>query len=88
VAHGAGVARGGIRSISRPFPEGAQVVLIAPDGAFLGVGEARVASERFSSTPHGWVIESRRVMVDSADYERLWDVDRRAHRSDSATATH
>jgi H/ACA ribonucleoprotein complex subunit 4 len=88
VAHGAGVARGGIRSISRPFPEGAQVVLIAPDGAFLGVGEARVASERFSSMPHGWVIESRRVMVDSADYERLWDVDRRARRADSATANH
>jgi H/ACA ribonucleoprotein complex subunit 4 len=88
VAHGAGVARGGIRSISRPFPEGARVILIAPDGAFLGVGEARVASERFSSTPHGWVIESRRVMVDSADYERLWDADRRAHRADSATASH
>jgi predicted rRNA pseudouridine synthase len=88
VAHGAGVARGGIRSISRPFPEGAQVVLIAPDGAFLGIGEARVASDRFSSLPHGWVIESRRVMVDSADYERLWDADRRAHSVGSTTATH
>ncbi len=88
VAHGAGVARGGIRSVSRPFPEGAQVVLIAPDGAFLGIGEARVASERFSSVPHGWVIESRRIMVDSADYERLWDGDRRAHRAESTTASH
>ena len=88
VAHGAGVARGGIRSISRPFPEGAQVVLIAPDGAFLGIGEAQVASDRFSSRPHGWVIESRRVMVDSADYERLWDADRRAGRTEPATAHH
>jgi H/ACA ribonucleoprotein complex subunit 4 len=87
VAHGAGVARGGIRSVSRPFPEGAQVILIAPDGAFLGVGEARVASERFSSMPHGWVIELRRVMVDSADYERLWDADRRAHAAESTTAS-
>jgi H/ACA ribonucleoprotein complex subunit 4 len=87
VAHGAGVARGGIRSVSRPYPEGAQVILIAPDGAFLGVGEARVASDRFSSMPHGWVIELRRVMVDSADYERLWDADRRAHATESTTAS-
>jgi len=87
VAHGAGVARGGIRSVSRPFPEGAQVVLIAPDGTFLGIGEARVASERFSSVPHGWVIESRRIMVDSADYERLWDADRRAQRAESTTVS-
>jgi H/ACA ribonucleoprotein complex subunit 4 len=87
VAHGAGVARGGIRSISRPYPEGAPVILIAPDGAFLGVGEARVASDRFSSMPHGWVIELRRVMVDSADYERLWDADRRAHAAESTTAS-
>ena len=87
VAHGAGVARGGIRSVSRPFPAGAQVILIAPDGAFLGVGEARVASDRFSSMPHGWVIELRRVMVDSADYERLWDADRRAHAAGSTTAS-
>ncbi|MGC2289241.1 MAG: RNA-guided pseudouridylation complex pseudouridine synthase subunit Cbf5 [Thermoplasmata archaeon] len=85
VAHGAGVARGGIRSVSRPFPEGALVVLIAPDGAFLGVGEARVASDQFPSAPHGWVIESRRVMVDSADYERLWDVERRARPPASTT---
>ncbi len=87
VAHGAGVARGGIRSVSRPFPEGAHVVLMAPDGAFLGIGEARVASDRISSRPHGWVIESRRVMVDSADYERLWDADRRAPHADPATAS-
>lgn len=87
VAHGAGVARGGIRSISRAFPEGAQVVLIAPDGAFLGVGEARVASDHFSSMPHGWVIELRRVMVDSADYERLWGADRRAHTTEPTTAS-
>jgi tRNA pseudouridine55 synthase len=87
VAHGAGVARGGIRSLSRPFPEGAQVILVGPDGAFLGVGEARVASERFSSRPHGWVIESRRVLVDPADYERLWDVDRRVRPPASATAS-
>ncbi|MGA7847055.1 MAG: hypothetical protein WCB18_08230, partial [Thermoplasmata archaeon] len=63
-------------------------VLIAPDGAFLGVGEARVASDRFASVPHGWVIESRRIMVDSADYERLWDVDRRAHAAEPATDPH
>lgn len=87
VAHGAGVARGGIRSISRPFPEGAPVVLIAPDGAFLGVGEARAASDRFSSVPHGWVIQLRRVMVDSADYERLWGADRRSHVTEPATGS-
>ena len=88
VAHGAGIARGGIRSISRAFPEGAQVVLIAPDGAFLGIGEARVASDRFTSMPHGWVIESRRVMVDSADYERLWDADRRRPGAGATTDSH
>jgi predicted rRNA pseudouridine synthase len=76
VAHGAGVARGGIRSVSRPFPAGAHVVLVAPDEAFLGFGEARVASDRFSEQPHGWVIESRRVLVDPAAYERLWTAER------------
>jgi H/ACA ribonucleoprotein complex subunit 4 len=85
VAHGAGVARGGIRSVSRPFPEGAQVILIAPDGTFLGIGQAQVASDRFSSTPHGWVIGLRRVMVDPADYERLWDVDRRSPATSTAS---
>ena len=88
VAHGAGVARGGIRSVSRPFPAGAAVILIGVDGAFLGVGEARVASDRFSSMPHGWVIESRRVMVDSAQYPRLWDTDRREHGGAATTASH
>lgn len=83
VAHGAGVARGGIRSVSRPFPAGASVVLIAPDGTFLGFGEARVPSEGFSKVPHGWVIESRRVMVDPALYERLWDAERRTRAAPS-----
>jgi len=88
VAHGAGVARGGIRSVSRPFPEGAQVILLAPDGTFLGVGEARVGSDRFSSMPHGWVIESRRVMVDSADYDRLWDAGGKRAGTPGVTAAH
>lgn len=87
VAHGAGVARGGIRSVSRPFPVGALVVLNGPDGAFLGIGEARVASDRFSSQPHGWVIESRRVLVDPARYERLWETPRPVAGPAPTTAT-
>lgn len=87
VAHGAGVARGGIRSVSRPFAAGDHVILLGGDGAFLGVGEAQVASDGFSSRPHGWVIEVRRVMVDSADYERLWDADHRARPAVPATAS-
>lgn len=78
VAHGAGVARGGIRSISRPFAEGAHVILLSGEGTFLGLGSAVVASDRFSSRPHGWVIESRRVMVNPSEFERLWDADRRS----------
>ncbi len=76
VAHGAGVARGGIRSVSRPFGEGAHVILVSTEGRFLGLGTAAVASDRFSSRPRGWVIETRRVMVDPSDFERLWDPER------------
>jgi len=86
VAHGAGVARGGIRAVSRPFAEGAHVILVTGEGTFLALGEARVASDRFSSVPHGWVIETRRVMVDPAAYARLWGADRRPARA-AASAT-
>ncbi len=72
VAHGAGVARGGIRSVSRAFPRGSAVVLVTPQGEFLGFGEARVDSRDFSHVRHGWVIDTRRVLVDPRRYPRLW----------------
>ncbi len=82
VAHGAGVARGGIRSVSRPFRAGALVVLAAPGGTLLGFGEARVASEELPRHPHGWVIESRRVLADARAFAPAWGSAARAAATD------
>jgi predicted rRNA pseudouridine synthase len=70
VAHGAGLAKGGIRSVDRPFRAGAHVVLLGEDGALIAVGTALRDSEKLGG--EGWAVEPLRVMVDPADFPTPW----------------
>ncbi len=72
VAHGAGLARGGIAAIPRPFPAGAHVVLVDRAGTLVATGVARHASEEIPGVPHGWVVDSTRVFVEPGRFPSTW----------------
>ena len=72
VAHGADLARGGILSVSRPFPKGAHVVLTAPSGEMVAYGTALVASSELPKVRKGWVVDAERVLADPAKYPARW----------------
>lgn len=72
VAHGADLASGGIRSVSRNFSSGAHVVLVASSGAIVAFGTALKDSSEFAATRHGWVVDSERVLADPAQYPPRW----------------
>jgi len=72
VAHGAGLARGGILAIPRPFARGAHVALLGRTGSLVATGIAEHASEEIPAVRHGWVVGSTRVFVDPAAYPALW----------------
>lgn len=72
LAHGAGLASGGILSIPRSFAEGAHVVLVNRAGALIATGVAQCDSRAASSTPHGWVVGATRVFVDPQRFPPLW----------------
>ena len=72
LAHGAGLARGGILSVPRPFSRGAHVALVDRTGALIAVGVAQHDSREFSAVPHGWVVGATRVFVDPGRYPPLW----------------
>lgn len=72
VAHGADLARGGIAGISRAFPKGAHVVLLAPTGEMVAYGTALVASSEISKVRQGWVVDAERVLVDASRYPPRW----------------
>ncbi|MCI4362760.1 MAG: RNA-guided pseudouridylation complex pseudouridine synthase subunit Cbf5 [Thermoplasmata archaeon] len=71
VAHGAGLARGGIRSTDRPFRAGAHVALVGPDGELIALATARRGSEELGSG-EGWAIEPFRVMVEPSRFPARW----------------
>jgi H/ACA ribonucleoprotein complex subunit 4 len=77
VAHGAGVAKGGIRSVSQPFPKGGAVVLVSAGGELLGYGEAQADSSELSRVKHGWVISPRRVLADPRRFPPSWSTARK-----------
>ena len=83
VAHGAGLARGGILSIPRSYARGAHVVLVARSGELIATGIAFCDSHDAATTPHGWVVGATRVFVDPARYPASW---KRAARGPSAPA--
>lgn len=72
VAHGAGLAAGGIASISRPFSAGARVVLLSRARELLATGVARYGSTEMASRARGWVVEETRVFADPLQHPPLW----------------
>ncbi len=72
LAHGAGLASGGVLSIPRPFSAGARVALVSRTGELLATGVARRDSRELSGVRHGWVVGETRVFVDPARFPPLW----------------
>lgn len=72
LAHGAGLARGGILAIPRPYGAGAHVVLVTRSGELVATGVATCDSRAATSTPHGWVVGETRVFVDPARFPATW----------------
>ncbi|MHB1435208.1 MAG: RNA-guided pseudouridylation complex pseudouridine synthase subunit Cbf5 [Thermoplasmata archaeon] len=72
VAHGASLARGGILHLPTPFARGDSVALVNRKGAIVAIGEARVGSGELGTVRSGWVVETRRVLAEAADYPPLW----------------
>ncbi len=72
VAHGAGLARGGILAVPRSFARGAHVVLLTRTGALVATGVAEHDAAEIPKVRHGWVVRSTRVFVDPARFPALW----------------
>ncbi|HTT14279.1 MAG TPA: RNA-guided pseudouridylation complex pseudouridine synthase subunit Cbf5 [Thermoplasmata archaeon] len=72
IAHGAGLASGGILALPRGFARGAHVVLVNREGQLLATGVARHDASAIRAVPHGWVVEGTRVFVDPARFPALW----------------
>jgi len=72
VAHGAGLARGGIVRIGGTFAAGRRVVLVTRAGGLVATGVARYGSEEMTKVHHGWVVDETRVFVDPAQFPALW----------------
>ncbi len=72
LAHGAGLASGGIASVSRPFARGAHVALVDRTGALVATGVARQDSRDLASVRHGWVVGDTRVFADPSRYPPRW----------------
>jgi len=72
LAHGAGLASGGILALPRPFAEGARVVLVTRSGELVATGIALRGSGEVAHVRHGWVVDGTRVFVDPARFPALW----------------
>ncbi|MCI4336853.1 MAG: RNA-guided pseudouridylation complex pseudouridine synthase subunit Cbf5 [Thermoplasmata archaeon] len=72
VAHGAGLAKGGIIGTSRPYHVGASVVLVGVAGELVAFGAALRDSEETAPAREGWVIQPDRVFVDPRSYPTPW----------------
>ncbi len=72
IAHGAGLAAGGIVSLSRSFAKGAWVVLRTRSQELLAIGTAEHPSDAFGAVRHGWVVGGTRVFVDPGRFPALW----------------
>ena len=77
LAHGAGLASGGILSVPRPFARGAHVALVNRTGELIATGVARHDARELSAVRHGWVVGETRVFVDPARFPPLWSHARR-----------
>ncbi len=72
IAHGAGLARGGILEIPKPFSADASVVLVRRSGELLATGIARHDSSEIGRVRHGWVVDSTRVFVAPERFPPGW----------------
>jgi H/ACA ribonucleoprotein complex subunit 4 len=72
VAHGAGLARGGILALPKPFSRGARVALITRTGELIATGVARHDSKEIGSVRQGWVVDETRVFVDPLRFPPRW----------------
>ncbi len=72
LAHGAGLASGGVLSIPRPFERGARVALVTRTGELVATGVAQHDSRSIGSIRHGWVVGETRVFVDPERFPPLW----------------
>jgi H/ACA ribonucleoprotein complex subunit 4 len=72
VAHGAGLARGGILALPKPFGRGARVALITRAGELIATGVAHHDAKEIGSVRHGWVVEETRVFVDPLRFPPRW----------------
>ncbi len=73
VVHGAGLAAGGIASLSGPFASGAAVVLLSRGGKILAHGRALVDSTELARHREGWVVRLERVLAHPAQYPPSWN---------------
>jgi predicted rRNA pseudouridine synthase len=72
LAHGAGLASGGILALPRPFARGARVALVSRSGELVATGVAVRGSDEVSRVKHGWVVDETRVFVDPTRFPALW----------------
>jgi H/ACA ribonucleoprotein complex subunit 4 len=79
VAHGAGLAAGGVASVSRPFRRGDHVVLVGRDRQLIATGVAQRSADEPKGAG-GWIVGATKVFADPARYPPLWK------RSSHATA--
>ena len=84
VAHGAGLAAGGILSVPTPFAAGDRVVLVGRSGQLIATGVARKDSAAIAAAGVGWVVDGTRVFVDAAAFPALWQRPKGARRAAAA----
>jgi H/ACA ribonucleoprotein complex subunit 4 len=84
VAHGAGLASGGILALPKTFSRDARVALVNRAGELIATGVARHDAADMGAVAHGWVVEDTRVFVDAARFPALWQGPHRARRPTSA----
>lgn len=72
LAHGAGLASGGVLSIPRAFARGARLALVTRSGELVATGVAHHDSRSIPSVPHGWIVGETRVFVDPSRFPPLW----------------
>jgi H/ACA ribonucleoprotein complex subunit 4 len=72
VAHGAGLARGGIQGTVGSFSKGGHVVLVTSTGELVAVGVARYDAKEVASVRRGWVVDGTTVFADPSRFPALW----------------
>ncbi|HXQ79495.1 MAG TPA: RNA-guided pseudouridylation complex pseudouridine synthase subunit Cbf5 [Thermoplasmata archaeon] len=86
LAHGAGLASGGILALPKPFSRGARVALVTRSGELVATGVALRGSDEVGQVKHGWVVDETRVFVDPVRFPALWQKSSRSKAGTPANA--